>query len=66
MSKNWYPVIDYEKCAGCMVCNDMCRHGVYKPTGPEGKPEVVYGNGVSKGVTAVNASAPRGPSPILG
>ena len=30
MSKGWYPVIDYEKCVGCMACNDMCRHGVYK------------------------------------
>lgn len=31
MSVNWYPVIDYDKCIGCMACSDMCRHGVYKP-----------------------------------
>lgn len=31
MSKGWYPIIDYDKCVGCMACNDMCKHGVYKP-----------------------------------
>ncbi len=45
MSKGWYPVIDYDKCVGCMACNDMCRHGVYKPDTETGKPKVVYGTG---------------------
>ena len=50
MSKGWYPVIDYDKCVGCMVCNDMCRHGVYKPNDEMGKPKVVYGTGCAHGL----------------
>ena len=42
MSKGWYPVIDYDKCVGCMVCNNMCKHGVYKPDEEMNKPKVVY------------------------
>ena len=42
MSKTWYPVIDYERCVGCMTCNDLCRYGVYKPDGPAGKPKVAF------------------------
>lgn len=30
MSRNWYPVIDYERCIECGVCIDKCKHGVYK------------------------------------
>ncbi len=29
MSKNWYPVIDYEKCIECGACTNKCTHGVY-------------------------------------
>lgn len=29
MSKTWYPVIDYSKCAECGICTDKCTHGVY-------------------------------------
>jgi len=29
MSKNWYPVIDYEKCTECGVCTRKCKNGVY-------------------------------------
>lgn len=42
-------MIDYGVCVGCMACHDMCRHGVYKPDGPDGKPKVVYGNGCIHG-----------------
>ena len=49
MSKGWYPVIDYEQCVGCLACNDMCRHGVYKPDSKTGKPKVVYGMGCVHG-----------------
>ncbi len=28
MSKTWYPVIDYEKCTGCLACVEFCPHGV--------------------------------------
>lgn len=46
MSKTWYPIIDYDKCIGCMNCNDMCKHGVYKPD-PEAKMPKVDNNTVT-------------------
>lgn len=58
MSKGWYPVIDYEKCVGCMVCNDMCSQGVYKPDGK--KPKVVYGNGCIYGCHGCENKCPVG------
>jgi len=36
---NWFPKIDYEKCAGCMACLKKCSHGVYSEE--NGKPKVV-------------------------
>jgi NAD-dependent dihydropyrimidine dehydrogenase PreA subunit len=33
MSKNWYPVIDYENCTECGACYDKCTHGVYDREG---------------------------------
>ncbi len=38
MSKNWYPIIDYEKCARCLSCVEFCPHGVFGVEG--GKPVV--------------------------
>jgi len=38
MAKNWYPVIDYGKCTGCLTCANFCPHGVY--TIRDGKPWV--------------------------
>ena len=29
MTKDWYPIIDYNKCVGCMTCMNFCSHGVY-------------------------------------
>lgn len=58
MSKNWYPIIDYEKCIGCMSCNDMCQHGVYKIEGQDGKPKVVYGNGCVYGCHGCEKKCP--------
>ncbi len=60
MSKNWYPVIDYDKCIGCMACNDMCRHGVYKPNQETNKPKVVYGNGCVHGCHGCERKCPVG------
>ena len=57
MSKGWYPVIDYEKCIGCMTCNDMCRHGVYKPDA-SGQPKVVYGMGCVQGCHGCERQCP--------
>ncbi|ADM28112.1 4Fe-4S ferredoxin iron-sulfur binding domain protein [Ignisphaera aggregans DSM 17230] len=39
MAKTWYPVIDYEKCIGCLTCVNFCPHEVY--TVENGKPKVV-------------------------
>ena len=58
MSQGWYPIIDYDKCAGCMVCNDMCKHGVYKPDPDSGKPKVVYGTGCVHGCHGCERKCP--------
>jgi len=29
MSKNWYPMINYEDCIECGACIEKCSHGVY-------------------------------------
>ncbi len=60
MSATWYPQIDYDKCIGCMVCNDMCKHGVYKPDEETGKPKVVYGNGCVHGCHGCERACPVG------
>ncbi len=39
MARNWYPIIDYDKCIGDFVCVNFCPHGVYAPDG--NKPLVV-------------------------
>ncbi len=38
MAKNWYPIINYEKCVGCLSCVKFCPHDVYEVRG--GKPSV--------------------------
>jgi NAD-dependent dihydropyrimidine dehydrogenase PreA subunit len=38
MTKNWYPIIDYSRCVGCLTCVNFCPHGVYTEKG--GKPFV--------------------------
>lgn len=58
MSKTWYPIIDYNKCIGCMTCNDMCKHGVYKLDIESGKPKVVYGNGCVHGCHGCERQCP--------
>jgi len=25
----WYPIIDYEKCVGCLSCAEFCPHDVF-------------------------------------
>jgi len=37
VSKDWYPIINYENCTQCQICYDFCEHEVYKwdeETGP--------------------------------
>ena len=38
MAKNWFPIIDEEKCIGCMTCVNFCPHGVFEEV--DGKPKV--------------------------
>lgn len=40
MSKNWYPIINYDKCIGCMACIKKCKRGVYQ-IGSNAKPKVI-------------------------
>jgi NAD-dependent dihydropyrimidine dehydrogenase PreA subunit len=30
MAKNWYPIINYDNCIGCMSCVNFCPHGVFE------------------------------------
>lgn len=43
-----------------MACNDMCRHGVYKPDTETGKPKVVYGTGCVHGCHGCEKKCPVG------
>jgi NAD-dependent dihydropyrimidine dehydrogenase PreA subunit len=29
MTKDWYPIIDYSRCVGCLTCVNFCPHDVY-------------------------------------
>jgi len=62
MSKNWYPIINYEKCVGCLECVKFCPHGVLEEV--DGKPQVVnpqacieFCRGCQKGACDYNAIA---------
>lgn len=59
MSKGWYPIIDPKKCVGCMVCHDMCRHGVYKADPESETPRVVYGTGCIYGCRGCQKACPE-------
>jgi NAD-dependent dihydropyrimidine dehydrogenase PreA subunit len=50
MSKNWYPVINFEACTACGACLKKCSHGVFADKGgtiimlkPEGCAEGCHG-----------------------
>ncbi len=58
MSNGWYPVIDYDTCIGCDICNSMCEHGVFKFNESLGKPKVVYGNGCVHGCHGCERACP--------
>ncbi|MCR4431207.1 MAG: ferredoxin family protein [Tepidanaerobacteraceae bacterium] len=40
MAKNWYPIIDKDKCTKCLSCVNFCKHDVYSSTDEEGFPLV--------------------------
>jgi len=37
----WYPTIDLEKCNGCKICTNNCKHDVYTLEGDPARPKVV-------------------------
>lgn len=47
MSKEWFPLIDEDKCIGCLACYNKCKHGVYDVE--NGRPVVVYREGCIDG-----------------
>jgi len=40
LAKNWYPIIDKEKCTQCHQCVDFCPHGVFT-IDDDGYPKVI-------------------------
>ena len=40
MTKEWYPIINYETCTECGACVEKCTHGVYQKETK--KPQVIY------------------------
>ncbi|MBZ4656533.1 MAG: 4Fe-4S ferredoxin iron-sulfur binding protein, partial [Thermoanaerobacter sp.] len=40
VAKNWYPIIDKDKCIQCYQCVNFCPHDVYT-IGDDGYPDVV-------------------------
>ncbi|HWR11000.1 MAG TPA: 4Fe-4S dicluster domain-containing protein [Rectinemataceae bacterium] len=58
MSRRWYPVIDYVKCAECGSCVAMCRHGVYdKLRSPT--PVVIFPDGCVAGCKGCGNACPN-------
>ena len=67
MSKGWeIEFIYYDKCVGCMACNDMCKHGVYKPDMQNRHAQgCLMGSAAVTAVTAVSATVRWKPSITL-
>ena len=58
MSKTWYPIIDYDKCTGCLACFDKCSHGVYELNSRD-FPKVVFPEGCVHGCTGCGSLCPQ-------
>jgi NAD-dependent dihydropyrimidine dehydrogenase PreA subunit len=43
VATTWYPVVDPEKCTGCLTCVEFCPHGVFEAR--DGKALVVEPDG---------------------
>lgn len=53
----WFPTIDYKKCAGCMACVNFCTHDVYAEK--DGKPKVANPNNCVVGCTGCDNVCPQ-------
>ena len=58
MSETWYPIIDFEKCVGCLICVNFCRKGVYAEQ--DGKPVVIKPVGCVHGCRGCQNKCPAG------
>lgn len=47
MSKLWFPIIDANKCTGCLACYNKCKRGVYAIQ--DCKPQVINKEGCVEG-----------------
>jgi NAD-dependent dihydropyrimidine dehydrogenase PreA subunit len=64
MSKNWYPVINYELCTECGTCIEKCAHGVFK-LGSQ-RPVVVNPEGCIEGCRGCGNLCPAGAIDYVG
>lgn len=48
MSKNWYPVINFETCINCGACVNQCNNGVYDKTKAP-NPNIIFTDGCIDG-----------------
>jgi NAD-dependent dihydropyrimidine dehydrogenase PreA subunit len=65
MSKTWYPVIDYERCAECGACTEKCSHGVYNLQKAPA-PVVVNPEGCVQGCHGCGSICPNGAITYIG
>jgi len=58
LSKNWYPVLNYEQCTACGACLRKCSHGVYEDK--DGMMVVVSPEGCVEGCRGCQKLCPSG------
>lgn len=58
MSKNWYPMINYEKCVECGICVNHCTHGVYNEEEAP-RPVVINPENCVEGCTGCGSKCPE-------
>ena len=65
MSQTWYPIIDYDKCSGCLACYDKCTHGVFE-LNSRNFPKVVLPEGCVHGCKGCGSLCPEDAIEYLG
>ena len=56
MTKNWYPIINFDNCIECGACTNKCSHGVYEKG--SAKPIVIFSEGCIDHCTGCQAFCP--------